>query len=134
MMGTPDAKVNADIPELIDDLVALADKPADYRSSDFPFILSAGERRAFTANTIMRDSTWRKKDPDGALRLSPADAASLGVESGDKIRITTKGGSAVAPVESTTRCRTATFRSRMAWGSMPKPTVTAKLSVSHRTS
>ena len=99
MMGTPDAKVNADIPELIDDLVALADKPADYRSSDFPFILSAGERRAFTANTIMRDSTWRKKDPDGALRLSPADAASLGVESGDKIRITTKGGSAVAPVE-----------------------------------
>ena len=47
----------------------------------------------------MRDSTWRKKDPDGALRLSPADAASLGVENGDKIRITTKGGSAVAPVE-----------------------------------
>jgi len=99
MVRTPDGKVNADIPELIDDLVALADGPTDYRSDDFPFILSAGERRAFTANTIMRDSTWRKKDPDGALRLSPADASALGVDDGDRIRITTKGGSAVAPVE-----------------------------------
>ena len=99
MVRTPDGKVNAEIPELIDDLVALADGPTDYRTADFPFILSAGERRAFTANTIMRDSTWRKKDPDGALRLSPTDAASLGVADGDKIRITTKGGSAIAPVE-----------------------------------
>jgi len=47
----------------------------------------------------MRDATWRKKDPDGALRLSPADADDLGVIDGDKIRITTRGGSAVAPVE-----------------------------------
>jgi len=99
MVKTPDGKVNAEIPELIDDLVALADQPTDYRTADFPFILSAGERRAFTANTIMRDSTWRKKDPDGALRLHSADADSLGVADGDKIRITTKGGSAVAPVE-----------------------------------
>ena len=99
MVKTADGKVNADIPELVDDLVALADQPTDYRSADFPFILSAGERRAFTANTIMRDSTWRKKDPDGALRLHSDDAASLGVATGDAIRITTKGGSAVAPVE-----------------------------------
>jgi formate dehydrogenase len=99
MVRTADGKVNAEIPELLDDLAALAAAPTDHRSAEFPFILSAGERRAFTANTIMRDSTWRKKDPAGALRLSPADALALGVESGDKIRITTHGGSAVAPVE-----------------------------------
>ena len=97
MVRTDDGKVHAEIPALLDDLAALASAPTDHRSTDFPFILSAGERRAFTANTIMRDSTWRKKDPDGALRLSPADAESLGVASGDKIRITTRGGSAVAP-------------------------------------
>jgi len=96
---TDDGKVHAEIPELLDDLAALAFAPVDHRSADFPFILSAGERRAFTANTVMRDSTWRKKDPDGALRLSPADADALGVVNGDKIRITTPGGSAVAPVE-----------------------------------
>jgi len=99
MVRTADGKVHAEIPELLDDLASLGAAPTDHRTADFPFILSAGERRAFTANTIMRDSTWRKKDPDGALRLSPADAAALGVESGDKIRITTRGGSAVAPVE-----------------------------------
>ena len=37
-------------------------------------MLSAGERRSFTANTIMRDPTWRKRDPAGALRVSPGDA------------------------------------------------------------
>ena len=99
MVRTDDGKVHAEIPELLDDLAALGNSPTDHRTEGFPFILSAGERRAFTANTIMRDSAWRKKDPDGALRLSPSDAASLGVINGDKIRITTRGGSAVAPVE-----------------------------------
>ena len=99
MVRTDDGRVNVDIPELIDDLADLRDMPTDYRSKEFPFILSAGERRAFTANTVMRDSTWRKKDPDGALRMSPADADRLGVGTGEKVRITTKGGSALTPVE-----------------------------------
>ena len=83
MLRTEDGKVNADIPELIDDLAALCEAPIDYRTAEYPFILSAGERRAFTANTIMRDPTWRKKDADGALRVSPADAARLGIGHGD---------------------------------------------------
>jgi len=99
MVRTSDGKVHAEIPALLQDLAALTHAPVDHRTAEFPFILSAGERRSFTANTIMRDSTWRKKDPDGALRLSPSDAAGLGVIDGDKIRITTRGGSAVAPVE-----------------------------------
>ena len=43
-------------------------------TAEFPFVLSAGERRSFTANTIFRDPTWRKRDAGGALRVSPADA------------------------------------------------------------
>ena len=42
-------------------------------------MLSAGERRAFTANTIIRDPAWRKLDPEGALCISPHDAVALGV-------------------------------------------------------
>ena len=38
----------------------------------FPLVLSAGERRSSTANTIYRDPAWRKKDQQGALRISPA--------------------------------------------------------------
>ena len=39
--------------------------------------MSAGERRAFTANTIIRDPEWRKKDNHGALHIHPEDAARL---------------------------------------------------------
>ena len=69
-------------------------------NSQFPFILMAGERRSSTANTIViRDPAWRAKDRDGALRMSPADAQSLGVASGGRVRITTRRGSAEAVVE-----------------------------------
>jgi len=34
------------------------------------FLLSAGERRSFTANTIIRDPAWRKIDTDVALCAS----------------------------------------------------------------
>ena len=99
MVKTPDKKINALIPELLEDLANLADEPIDYRTAEFPFILAAGERRSFTANTIMRDPAWRKKDAEGALRITPSDAAAVGVEDGGRIRITTPGGSAVAVVE-----------------------------------
>ena len=62
-------------------------------------MLSAGERRSFTANTIIRDPAWRKKDAAGALRIHPEDAAALGVDAGGAVRVTTRRGSAVVPVE-----------------------------------
>lgn len=99
MVKTPDHKINASIPELLADLADLPDAPIDHRSEEFPFILAAGERRSFTANTIMRDPSWRKKGAEGALRITPADAAAVGVEDGGRIRITTPGGTAVAVVE-----------------------------------
>ena len=99
LLKTPDQKIHIHIPELADELAALADAPAQYTTDEFPMVLSAGERRSFTANTIMRDPAWRKKDAEGALRVSPADAAALGVESGDRVRITTPGGAGVAVAE-----------------------------------
>jgi formate dehydrogenase len=99
LLRTPDHKVQLAIPQLLEEIRQLADAPVDHRSDEFPFVLSAGERRSFTANTIMRDPSWRKKDAEGALRLSPTDAAQLGVESGSRVRITTAAGTAVAVAE-----------------------------------
>lgn len=96
LLKTPDQKIQLAIPELLAEAAALADAPMSYTNDEFPYVLSAGERRSFTANTIMRDPAWRKKDPEGALRLSPADADALGVVSGDRVRVTTPGGVAVA--------------------------------------
>ena len=62
-------------------------------------VLSAGERRAYTANDIFRDPGWRKRDADGALRVSVEDAQALGLVAGSRARITTAAGSAEASVE-----------------------------------
>ncbi|MFD4443901.1 molybdopterin-dependent oxidoreductase [Nocardia sp. NPDC058519] len=70
-----------------------------HTSSEYPFVLSAGERRAFTANTIFRDDSWRRRDATGALRISPADAERLGLADGGRALITTNRGSATATVE-----------------------------------
>ncbi|MEM7322766.1 MAG: molybdopterin-dependent oxidoreductase [Actinomycetota bacterium] len=99
LLRTSDQKIQLAIPEMLQAMADLPDSVTDHTSAEFPFILSAGERRSFTANTIMRDPAWRKRDPEGALRLSPADADSLGVEDGDRVRITTPGGTAVAVAE-----------------------------------
>ncbi len=99
LLKTSDQKVQLAIPELTAQIRLLLDEMPVYTSDDFPFVLSAGERRSFTANTIMRDPAWRKRDAEGALRLSPTDASSLGITSGDRVRITTPGGTAVAVAE-----------------------------------
>ncbi len=97
-VATPDRKIHLALSDLLEEVAKLADGPAapDPR---FPLTLSAGERRSFTANTIVRDPRWRKKDGEGALRMSAADATALGVTSGDRVRLSTATGSAVVSLE-----------------------------------
>ena len=64
-----------------------------------PFVLSAGERRAYTANTILRGKAWRKRDPDGALRICPQDAQRLSLADGDRAKLNTRSGEAEVVVE-----------------------------------
>jgi anaerobic selenocysteine-containing dehydrogenase len=96
-LATPDHRVNLAIPELLDELAGLRHAP-DTTSEEFPFVLSAGERRSSTANTIMRDPAFRKRDSTG-LRMSRADAQRLGVGDGARVRVVTKRGSAEVVVE-----------------------------------
>jgi len=102
---TPDRKVRLVVPELLAELAALRDEDPSRRDPAFPFVLAAGERRTSTANTIFRDPEWRRKDADGALRISADDAARLGIADGGLARVTTKRGSVVATVEITDTLR-----------------------------
>jgi len=98
-VGTPDRKIHVALPDLLEELDrCLRTGPRD-GVQGFPFVLSAGERRSFTANTIIRDPSWRKKDPQGALRMNPEDAAELGVADGEAVRLTTKRGTVVVSTE-----------------------------------
>ncbi|BBX11920.1 molybdopterin-dependent oxidoreductase [Mycobacterium novum] len=91
-------RIQLDVPELLDVVRKLGDDEAVITDADYPLVLSAGERRDFTANTILRDPAWRKRDPEGALRVSQADAAAWSLANGDRVRVSTRRGSAEAVV------------------------------------
>jgi len=66
----------------------------------YPFVLAAGLRTRWTANTIQRDPAWRKgRGPHCALALSPADAKEIGVAEGDTVRVATARGSVTLPAQ-----------------------------------
>ncbi len=94
-----DHKIALHMQEMLDEIRGLSDAPAGLTTPEFPIVLSAGERRAYTANDIFRDPSWRKRDADGALRVSIEDAEALGLTDGGRARITTAAGSAEASVE-----------------------------------
>jgi anaerobic selenocysteine-containing dehydrogenase len=68
--------------------------------AEYPFVLAAGLRTRWTANTIQRDPQWRKgRGPHCALNLSPSDATRLGVSDGDALRVCTHRGSLMLPAK-----------------------------------
>jgi anaerobic selenocysteine-containing dehydrogenase len=99
LISHADHKIALEMPEMLDEIRALVDARPGLTTLEFPIVLSAGERRAYTANDIFRDPAWRKRDVDGALRVSVEDADALGLIDGGRARITTAAGSAEASVE-----------------------------------
>jgi anaerobic selenocysteine-containing dehydrogenase len=95
---TDDGRVKLSIPELLGELEVLRTEVPPGDDPAWPFMLSAGERRSFTANTIIRDPSWRKLEADIGLRVSPSDAARIGVVDGGQARLTTKRASAIVAV------------------------------------
>jgi anaerobic selenocysteine-containing dehydrogenase len=98
-LQTPDGKIQLAVPELYEELDQLATEDRVGGTAEFPFVLSAGERRSFTANTIVRNPDWRRKGREGELRIHPDDAKSLGLDERALARVTTKRGSAEVTIE-----------------------------------
>jgi anaerobic selenocysteine-containing dehydrogenase len=96
----PEHRINLAIPELYPELEKLDAGPRA-RDREYPLILSAGERRSDTTNTIIRDPASLAKERAGMLRMSPADAGQLGISDGEVVRLSTRRGSAEVPVEVT---------------------------------
>ena len=96
----PEHKINLNIKEMLDELATIDSKLPAHRP-DYPYILSAGERRPDTSNTSIRNPEWLKKGGFGVLRIHPQDAATLGCAEGDWIQIRTPRGTAQAPIELT---------------------------------
>ena len=92
-------RINLAVPALLEEVDGLAGGPPPLTSERFPYVLSAGERRDYSANTIYRGPEWRRKDPGGSLRISPEDAADLGLVDGDAVKIASATGSAVGAIQ-----------------------------------
>lgn len=71
------------IPEMAEEIRALATEAESHTHPDFPWVLSVGERRSYNANQLLRTPDWRQNVPDGALRIHPHEAAEVGLEDGD---------------------------------------------------
>ncbi|MET0473866.1 MAG: molybdopterin-dependent oxidoreductase [Mycobacterium sp.] len=99
LVSHSDRRIAVEIPEMLDEIRALRAERSAHTSAEFPMVLSAGERRAYTANDILRDPSWRRRDVEGALRISPQDATAIGLSDGGRARITTAAGTAEATVE-----------------------------------
>ena len=89
-VGTASGRINLDHPEMVAELRTLNDMAPAETSDAFPFLLSAGERRSFTANTVIRDPDWRTKDAEGALHISPEDARRLNLGDRSTARVSTR--------------------------------------------
>lgn len=94
----PEHKINLHIKEMLDELATIDGNLPPHRA-DYPFILSAGERRSDTSNTSIRNPEWLKKGGFGVLRIHPKDAAALQCVQGDWIQLRTPRGTAQAPIE-----------------------------------
>lgn len=105
MLRQAGGQINLAIPEMLEALRGLGlDGPP--RDADFPYVLSAGERRTETSNTNIRDAGWlRKGELDSSLRVHPGDAAQLGLVDGGRVRIVSRRGAAEARVEVTDDAR-----------------------------
>jgi anaerobic selenocysteine-containing dehydrogenase len=101
LISHADRKIALEIPEMLYAIRSLTTARAKLTSPEFPIVLSVGERRAYTANDIFRDPSWRKRDAEGALRVSVEDAQALGLVDGCRALITTAAGRAEATVEIT---------------------------------
>lgn len=96
---TPDKKISMNVGEMLDEVDELAKlKDLVEVNADFPFILTAGERRAYTANTAIRDPAWMKTNDSVSMAIHPDDARDIGVDDGGRVRIITKSGEAIITI------------------------------------
>jgi anaerobic selenocysteine-containing dehydrogenase len=96
-IGLPEGKINLVIPEMLAEFARIEHQPLEHDPA-FPLILSAGERRAETANTLYRNHKWRTKER-GALRISAQDAAACGLVDGGRAQLSTARGTVEVDIE-----------------------------------
>lgn len=100
LIAHKDKKVHLHIPTLLQWLQQLPEthQRIEEQEAKYPFNLMAGERRAYNANTVIRDPAWRKNDQAGVMKINTLDAAELGLAEGDTARVFNDNGEVLVAV------------------------------------
>lgn len=94
-----DKKIQLVIGELLEELNELNKlEPLVSTDEEFPLVLVAGSRRAYTANCAIRDPRWAKGKNTTALTMHPSDGESHNIPEGAQVLLETKAGKAKAEV------------------------------------
>lgn len=108
-LATEDKRINVLIPELaemVKSIDAVSETKALAMDPAFPLVLAGGRHMDYNANTIMRDPAWLDgKTRVCALMMNPLDAARLGLNDGQTVKITTEAGSQNIELEITDTAR-----------------------------
>ena len=101
-IGTSSGKIEVYIPELEEQAKTLnAAKEAEELQlpDEFPLILNAGRHMKYNANTLMRNPAWNNGKKACTVAMNPDDIETLGLRSGQQVRVTTEAGSDVGELE-----------------------------------
>ncbi len=105
---TPSGKIEIFIPELKEQAMAI---DADSETiglqmpAEFPLILNAGRHMMTNANTLMRNPEWNKEKRACTVAVNPLEAAALGLNDGQQVRVTTESGSEIGELQVTDQVR-----------------------------
>jgi anaerobic selenocysteine-containing dehydrogenase len=103
-LATEDKRIHIHIPELaawIQSIEPQSESAALTRDQDYPLILMAGRHMDTNANTLMRDPAWNKDRRACTLAMHPEDAARMGFQDGQRVRVSTEAGSGEIELEVT---------------------------------
>lgn len=91
----PDGRIHVAIEELLGELASLDLAAPEFTyggDDDHTFVLSAGQRRRWNANAIIKTGDWRGGDL-GGLTMHPDDLEQLGVRDGQVVTVVSEVGS-----------------------------------------
>ncbi|MCP5056314.1 MAG: molybdopterin-dependent oxidoreductase [bacterium] len=96
-VGWEDKKIRLAPEDMLPEIARAIDTPLP-TDPEYPMVLASGLRTRWNCNTVQRDPKWRKgRGPHCSLHLAPADAARLGIEEGEQVRLATKRGAVELP-------------------------------------
>lgn len=95
-----DGKAQINQPDFLHDIRQVAASSPEAADQEFPLVLNGGMRTGWSANTIVRDPSWRKgKGPHYAMLVSVQEAEVHGLSKGDSVLLESRRGRFEVPIK-----------------------------------